>query len=65
MALNTYKLSLLFFCILLPLTATNAKIAVLDEYLQKKASESYEESLKAFNPNPEDLTDEFNVLVGE
>ncbi|KAL3644554.1 hypothetical protein CASFOL_009734 [Castilleja foliolosa] len=62
-------ISLLFFCILLQLAVTlpktSAKIAVFDEYLQKKANESYEESVKAFNPNPEDVADEFNELVGE
>ncbi|KAI3452812.1 hypothetical protein Pfo_009475 [Paulownia fortunei] len=67
MVLTNHKLWLLFFCILLPLAATlpSAKIATFDEYLQKRAAESYEESLKAFDPKPEDLTDEFNELVGE
>ncbi|CAA0833085.1 Pectate lyase family protein [Striga hermonthica] len=60
---------LLFLCIVLQLAVSlpksSAKIAVFDEYLQKQANESYAESLKAFNPHPEDLTDEFNELVGE
>lgn len=64
MMLANYKLSLLLLCILLPLAAY-ANIATFDEYLQKKATESYEEALKAYNPNPEDLTDDFNQLVGE
>ncbi|GER51507.1 pectin lyase-like superfamily protein, partial [Striga asiatica] len=45
------------------LPKSSAKIAVFDEYLQKQANESYAESLKAFNPHPEDLTDEFNELA--
>ncbi|KAK6133689.1 hypothetical protein DH2020_032599 [Rehmannia glutinosa] len=69
MALTNHKLSLLFFCILLQLAVTlpksSAKIATFDAYLQKKANESYEESLKAYDPHPEALTDEFNELVGE
>ncbi|KAL3636284.1 hypothetical protein CASFOL_020831 [Castilleja foliolosa] len=63
------KLSLLFLCTLsllaVTLPKTSADIAVFDEYLQKKANESYEESMKAFEPHPEDLADEFNELVGE
>ncbi|KAL6566479.1 hypothetical protein OROGR_002094 [Orobanche gracilis] len=63
------KLSFVFLCILLQLAATlpksSAKIATFDEYLQKKANESYAEALKAYNPHPEDITDEFNELVGK
>lgn len=62
---TNYRLSLLLFCILLPLTAYGSNFVNFDEYLQKKANESYQESLKAYNPHPEDLTDEFNILVGE
>ncbi|KAL8550362.1 hypothetical protein ACS0TY_008981 [Phlomoides rotata] len=65
MKINNYKLSLLLFCILLPITAYASNFVNYDKYLQKRANESYEESLKAYNPNPEELTDEFNMLVGE
>lgn len=69
MALAYQKLSLLFLCVLLQLAVTlpktSAKIAVFDEYMQKRANESYQESLMAYDPHPEDLTDEFNELVGE
>lgn len=69
MALTNHKLWFLFFsfvlAIALALPKTQANIADFDEYLQKKAAESYEESLNAFNPNPEELTDEFNQQVGE
>ncbi|GER55937.1 pectin lyase-like superfamily protein, partial [Striga asiatica] len=57
------KLSLVFVCIVLQLAVSHAKIAVFDEYLQRQANESYAESLKAFNPHPGDLTDEFNELA--
>lgn len=36
-----------------------------DEYLQKRAEESFEESLNAFDPNPEKLADELNKQVGQ
>ena len=65
MTTTKYKLSLLLFCILLPLAACVSNYVNYDEYLQKKANESYQKSLEAYNPKPEDLTDEFNVLVGE
>ncbi|KAL1539411.1 pectate lyase [Salvia divinorum] len=45
--------------------AVQAKISDFDEYLQKRAAESYEESLNSFDPNPEGVTDDFNTLVGE
>ncbi|XP_047960675.1 pectate lyase-like [Salvia hispanica] len=61
---TNYKKCILIFCILLPMVA-QAKIADFDEYLQKKAAESYEESLNSFDPNPEGVTDDFNTLVGE
>lgn len=64
MALKNYKSSIILLCVLLPLVA-QAKIADYDEYLQKKAAESYEQSLNSFNPNPEGVTDDFNVLVGK
>ncbi|XP_057810886.1 pectate lyase-like [Salvia miltiorrhiza] len=64
MALTNYKLSIFLLCILLPLAA-QAKIADFDEYLQKKAAESYEESLNSFDPNPEGVTDDFNMMVGK
>ncbi|KAL8532540.1 hypothetical protein ACS0TY_008944 [Phlomoides rotata] len=63
MKINNYKLSLLLFCILLPITAYASNFVNYDKYLQKRANESYEESLKAYNPNPEELTDEFNMLA--
>ncbi|KAL7149006.1 hypothetical protein ABFS83_05G011100 [Erythranthe nasuta] len=69
MALTNHKLSLLFFCIALALAVTlpraHAQNATMDEYLQKKAEEAYQESLQAYNPHPEELTEEFNELVGE
>lgn len=49
---------------MLPVVA-QAKIADFDGYLQKRATESYEESLNSFDPNPEGVTDDFNELVGE
>lgn len=64
MALTIYKLSIFLSLIVLPLAA-HAKIADFDEYLQKKAADSYEQSLNSFNPNPEGLTDDFNQLVGK
>ncbi|KAL6513873.1 hypothetical protein OROHE_019329 [Orobanche hederae] len=51
------------FVALLP--ESRGAIAEYDEYLLKRAEESYEESLKAFDPNPEKLADELNQQVGE
>ncbi|KAG8366303.1 hypothetical protein BUALT_Bualt17G0062300 [Buddleja alternifolia] len=69
MGLNNHILSFLFlFCILSiveTLPKSRANIAEYDEYLQKKAKESYEESLHAYNPNPEKLADELNEQVTE
>ncbi|KAG8383111.1 hypothetical protein BUALT_Bualt05G0150800 [Buddleja alternifolia] len=68
MALSNHKTTLLFFYVLslaATLSKTSAKIAVFDEYLQKRAEESYEESKKSYNPQPEKLTDQFNEQVGE
>ncbi|KAH6801996.1 Pectate lyase family protein [Perilla frutescens var. frutescens] len=64
MALTNNKLPIFVLWVVVAVAA-DAKIADFDEYLQKKAAESYEQSLKAFNPNPEDLTDDFNQLVGK
>ncbi|KAG6398838.1 hypothetical protein SASPL_140309 [Salvia splendens] len=61
---TNYKKCILIFCMMLPMVA-QAKIADFDEYLQKRAAESYEESLNSFDPNPEGVTDDFNTLVGE
>ncbi|KAL0328557.1 UNVERIFIED_CONTAM: putative pectate lyase P59 [Sesamum calycinum] len=63
MALNLYQFSsLLLFFILFPLSATlpkaSAKIAEFDEDLRRRAAESYQESLKAYHPNPLNLTGE-------
>ncbi|KAL2233571.1 pectate lyase-like [Sesamum indicum] len=69
MALNNQISSLLLLFLLFSLSATLpkacAKIATFDEDLQKRAAESYQESLQEYNPNPQDLTDEFNELVGK
>ncbi|KAH6763153.1 Pectate lyase family protein [Perilla frutescens var. hirtella] len=64
MALTNNKLPIFVLWVVVAVAA-DAKIADFDEYLQKKAAESYEQSLNAFNPNPEDLTDDFNQLVGK
>ncbi|GFP86158.1 pectate lyase [Phtheirospermum japonicum] len=44
---------------------SHSAIAEYDEYLLKKAKESYQESLQAFEPNPEELADELSEQVGE
>lgn len=61
MAVRNYKLCVFLLC----MVAADAKIADFDEYLQKRAAESYEQSLNSFNPNPEGVTDDFNMLVGK
>ncbi|KAK4479778.1 hypothetical protein RD792_015313 [Penstemon davidsonii] len=69
MAPSNPKISILvLFCILsifATIQKSCARIGDFDEYLQKKANQSLEESVEAFIPNPEDLTDEFNKQVGE
>ncbi|PIN25335.1 Pectate lyase [Handroanthus impetiginosus] len=70
MALSKQNVSIfMFLCIFLILVAllpkSCAAIAKYDEYLQKRAQESFEESLNAFDPNPEDLADELNEQVTE
>lgn len=44
---------------------SHAAIAKYDEYLLRKANESYQESIKAFEPNPEKLADDLSEQVGE
>ncbi|XP_051144414.1 pectate lyase-like [Andrographis paniculata] len=67
MALTSKKYSLLFLCIVASLAAAAADDvnATLAEIYRKKAADSYDESLKAYNPNPHGATDEFNQLVGK
>ncbi|KAI3467388.1 hypothetical protein Pfo_024051 [Paulownia fortunei] len=70
MAFSNHKITsiLLLLCVLsfvALLPKSRAAIAQYDEYLQKRAEESFEESLKAFDPNPEKLADELNEQVGE
>ncbi|KAK6139296.1 hypothetical protein DH2020_026955 [Rehmannia glutinosa] len=55
-------LCILSFVALMP--KSRGAIAEYDDYLLKRAEESYEESLKAFDPNPEKLADELNEQVG-
>ncbi|KAL3840613.1 hypothetical protein ACJIZ3_025204 [Penstemon smallii] len=68
MALSNHKMSILVIFCILSLVATlpksNAGIAKFDDYLKKKANESFEESLEAFVKDPEELTDQFNQQVG-
>ncbi|KAK6119009.1 hypothetical protein DH2020_047248 [Rehmannia glutinosa] len=61
--ISTFLLCILSFVALVP--KSHAAIAEYDDYLLKRAEESYEESLKAFDPNPEKLADELNEQVGE
>ncbi|CAA0834701.1 Probable pectate lyase 3 [Striga hermonthica] len=56
-------LSVLSFASFVP--KSRAAIAEYDEYLLKKAEESYKESLKAFDPHPEKVADELSKQVGE
>ncbi|KAL7091477.1 hypothetical protein ACP275_12G108500 [Erythranthe tilingii] len=56
-------LCMIYFVTLIP--KSHAAIAKYDDYLRKKANESFEESLKAFDPNPEKVADELNEQVGE
>lgn len=65
MTTTRYKISLLLFCILLPLASCGSNYVTYDDYLQKKANVSYQKSLEAYDPHPDDATDEFNILVGE
>ncbi|KZV58767.1 pectate lyase-like [Dorcoceras hygrometricum] len=53
-----------FLLVVETIPRSSAKIANYDEYLQKRAEESFEASLKAFNPKPEEVTEDFNELVG-
>lgn len=58
----------LLACVLLLVTVvpqSHAAIAEYDEYLLRKANESYQESLNAFDPNPEKLADDLSDQVGE
>ncbi|XP_073130024.1 pectate lyase-like [Henckelia pumila] len=69
MALSHCKLPLIIlFCLVFlvdNVPKSVANIANYDEYLQKRSEESFQDSLSAFNPNPEELTDQFNEQVGE
>ncbi|XP_073059303.1 pectate lyase-like [Primulina eburnea] len=67
MAISNSKILLAVVCIVsvaASLPRSTGKIANFDEYLQKRSEESLEDSLKAFYPKPEEVTEEFNELVG-
>ncbi|KAL2546879.1 putative pectate lyase 3 [Forsythia ovata] len=60
-------LPLLFFVLASVLKFTNCygDIAEYDEYFQKRAKDALEDSINAYNPNPEEITEQFNEQVGE
>lgn len=61
------SLLLLFIVLIFVLTFTNSHrdTAYYDDYMKKRAKDALEDSFKAYNPNPEELTDQFNGQVGE
>ncbi|CAA2987447.1 pectate lyase-like [Olea europaea subsp. europaea] len=61
------SLLLLFIVLTFVLTFTNSHrdTAYYDDYMKKRAKDALEDSFKAYNPNPEELTDQFNGQVGE
>ncbi|XP_051149261.1 pectate lyase-like [Andrographis paniculata] len=54
---------LLFFSVLLSATADVVTNATLEEKYRKAAAEAYEDSMKAYNPNPLGVADDFTSLV--
>lgn len=67
MAISDSKILLAVVCVVsvvATLPRSTGKIANFDEYLQKRSEESIEDSLKAFYSKPEEVTEEFNELVG-
>lgn len=56
---------LLLICTIALVANSDAGIAKYDLYLRKKAKESYEKSLEAYDPNPEQIADDLNEQVGE
>ncbi|CAK9172202.1 unnamed protein product [Ilex paraguariensis] len=59
--------SVLFFFLTFTTMVTNlhADIAEFDDFLKKKAELALEASLKAYNPNPEEVAENFNKQVGD
>lgn len=70
MASSNYKMSTLvvFLCFLslvAVLPKSNAGIAKYDDYLKKRAAQSHQEYLDAYEPNPEQVADEISKVVDE
>lgn len=72
----TSRRSVLFLVFFVALAATitalhagtidaDAHIGEFDDFLQKKAENARQASLRAYNPDPEAVTDSFNEQVGE
>lgn len=62
--MEAIKLGLLIFCTLLAIFPTlNAHIADFDEVWQRREEEAKKAAVKAYQQNPEEVTDHFNDQV--
>lgn len=63
--MEAMKLGLLFLWAFVAIFATTLKahIADFDELWQKRAEEARKNALEAYQPDPENVTDHFNVEV--
>lgn len=67
-SISKYSLLIFILCFsaIVPCLKANSGINVqMDEFMEKRAEQALEESVKAYNPNPEDVTFNFNEQVGE
>ncbi|KAH6809493.1 hypothetical protein C2S51_027276 [Perilla frutescens var. frutescens] len=68
MASTNYNMSTLLLCLLClvaVLPKSNAGIAKFDKYLRKRAEQSHQEYVKAYEPDPEQVADEIKNEVSE
>lgn len=65
MAMNNKKTLFLFFCILSFVAVSCATNSTLEAMLKQQSEDSFNENRKAYDPNPDKLTDEFNEQVDE
>lgn len=53
-----------FFVLVFAVYAANANIAEFDDYWKSRADEAQKNALEAFNPHPEEVTQQLNDDVG-